>query len=649
MRSSRALFSGTLQACAVSLLGTLCSSASLKAAEPAPTPAAQTAPAIAQYDLSSLRSTDLKNPQALRKAYDELFLVTSLEGLVNRSKPRLFVRYNPTLDDFWWKCVTDTWLKGAKADAIPSINALLAHFADSYKGAVVYDERVPATSNIAASVAGADNLLVLRYDESPDSLYQTLTKGPHALPVKVKFVTDTGESLFTGTGTIPGTSLPSTGSAKNDAYRWLIAKYLKPGKLNPVVLGDYIDAFWLKCWQATGSLDHATVNNLDYIIAQRGFVFDLGFFDDEVPVDDPHQKLGTDLETARLMLATCNELTHANAIITQFGFVPWAFKYTSFKNPSWDAAGHHEGVPAEWRSAEILGSYNCVLDADALSPSNFPNASFYQHQPVPARVAQKAAKPTKESLIASGVLKPDGTIPDVAFYSYYMGDYDSGAWIYANMPTFWPDTTRGTLPLSWALNPNLAARIPTGLLWVRSTATSNDTFVSGDCGAGYINPCQLTTPRHWSGLPSGVPAWQKRNEKYFSQWDLNVTGFVIEGNGKFMSDEALAAYAKFSPGGICTQYPPPGAVFQGMPMLKMASDLPPLGDGMNKAAELIKNQLNNGAKFATFRCVLWAPSDMVALEKELDRINAPPRKLVDIPTLLWLAKYNDSQPPSPTK
>ena len=47
--------------------------------------------------------------------------------------------------------------------------------------------------------------------------------------------------MFTGRGRVPGTRLPSTGSAKCDAYVWLIERLVKAGRVNPHRLGYYID------------------------------------------------------------------------------------------------------------------------------------------------------------------------------------------------------------------------------------------------------------------------------------------------------------------------------------------------------------------------------------------------------------------------
>ncbi|MCZ7638017.1 MAG: hypothetical protein M5U12_19435 [Verrucomicrobia bacterium] len=215
----------------------------------------------------------------------------------------------------------DAWLAGRPVERVGSLEALLERFRDRFQGLVVYDERVPATSNLASTVGGCDDLLPVRFDPVPGSLYQQLTDGPLRLPVRLRLLGEDGGPLFTGTGRIPGTDLPSTGSAKNDAYRWLIAHYVESGRANPGRMGYYLDAFWLRCWDASGPENH-TLSNHDYVIAHRGVLFDLGVWDDEPAVDDPQQPPGTDAATLKRLLRAAWDRLGARASSTWPGSCP---------------------------------------------------------------------------------------------------------------------------------------------------------------------------------------------------------------------------------------------------------------------------------------------------------------------------------------
>ena len=64
-----------------------------------------------------------------------------------------------------------------------------------YAGVVVYDSKVASTSNIASSVAGIENLIAVRYDISPNSLYTRLVLQGPKLAVKCWLVNKDGSSF----------------------------------------------------------------------------------------------------------------------------------------------------------------------------------------------------------------------------------------------------------------------------------------------------------------------------------------------------------------------------------------------------------------------------------------------------------------------
>lgn len=596
----------------------------------------QTAPPpIAVYDMTSQHERDLNNPAARRAYYDETQLIAALQGLVNRDEARLYTRYNALQDDFWWARMAEEggWLAGRETETIPDLPALLRQFRDTYRGVVVWDERVPATSNVASSLAGIEDLLPVRYDESPDSLYQRLMRDGNIPVVRVLLAQD-GSPLFTGEGTIPGTEVPSTGSAKNDAYVWLVEHYLKTGKANPLKMGYYLDAYWLQAWQAVSPTNH-TLNNHDYIVAHRGIIFDLNVWEDEATVDDPDQKPGTDRETLQKLLHAAYERA-GGKFIHIAGFVPWAYKYTNHGN----AGGNHEPVPSEWHYAEIISCFNGYMDADAIGLSNMANASFFMHVPLEERYPQNAL-PTEASLKEAGILDANGHIIPRRYWANYVGDYDSAAWLYQRMPDIWKDENRGKIPLTWAFNPNLCERFPLGMAWTRATKTPNDYFCAGDSGAGYINPGNLLEPRPHSGLPSGVEEWERHCTPYYEQWDLSLTGFIIDGYARGMDDSLFDAYARFSGDGIIAQKVPERAVHGDMPILRMDRDL---SHDVEAAANLAVERLGGTEpQFRVFRSILQNPSYYVELEKRVNE-KVENARMVDLYTLLWLVREAETHP-----
>jgi hypothetical protein len=593
---------------------------------------------VVYYDATPLLRLDLEDGEQRRRFWDETHLLVSLQGLVNRGGPRLFLRYVREPDDFWWGQMTGEggWLAGSEVIYETSLRGLLDRFVGVYRGAVVLDERVPATSNAASTVAGCEDLLVLRWDEGEGSLCRELLRGGRGLEVRVRLLGEGNGVMFTGEGSIPGTELPSTGSAKNDVYRWLVEHYLRSGKANPRKMGYYLDADWLRSWRAAAAVNH-TLSNHDYVIAHRGVLFDLNVWEDEACVDDPGQREGTDMESLRYLLRAAWERLEGKAMTHVAGFVPWAFKYTTHPG----AGGKHEPVPTEWRYAEILSCFNAYMDADALGLGAMANASFFQHYPLKEKYEQVALGPSRETMRARGFLDGEGRLVSRRYVAHYVGDYDAAAWLYQQLPGMWGDAARGTTPMSWAFNPNLAERFPLGMAYAREQATTNDVFVAGDSGAGYLNPGYLVGERKFSGLPSGLDVWEEHCAPFYRQWDLDVTGFIIDGYGPAMTPEIMDAYGRFSSGGIVAQKVPMQSLHGDLPVMRMRYDLP---HEVAEAGRVLRDLAQGGMpQFVVARSILKAPSWYAAVEAELRNTGSGEYQVVDLRTLLWLVREYEHQ------
>ncbi|MBR4749754.1 MAG: hypothetical protein IK083_09335 [Abditibacteriota bacterium] len=558
------------------------------------------------YDMTHLWSLDLTKPDQAREAWDTAHFVSTLQGIVNRKSPRLYVYFNGSSPDtdpeggadrFWLGKMTEKgqWLASYKQKEAPDLDALVTAFRKDIKGLVVYDENVPATSNAATTCAGVNDMPAVRYDPSKDSLYYHLTQDPKGpkLPVRVWLVNRDGSSKFTGKGTIPDINKSSTGSAKCDVYMWAKEMYLDSGMCDPHVLGYYLDCSWVK--SPGGRLSNFTLTNHDYIVAKKGFCFDLSPWDDEPATDDPGQPVGADTATLKAILQSAYDRNEGN-MIQAAGFLPWDRKYTGH------AGGKHGDVEGEWKYAEILSCFNAYMDADALGYSAMANASVFSLFKLKARYPQK--KPTINDLKKMGYIEEDGSVKKAVYVTYYVGDYDAAAWLYQRMPEIWESPDRGSLPLGWAFNPNLAERFAFGMHYLRSTATKNDYFVTGDVGAGYINPGHLVEPRQYSGMPSGVKAWEEHCKKWMDRFDLSIVGFVIDGFAPAMNEELLDMYSRIAPDGIGGQKLPmqSGLYKNKMPYIIMQGDVyDPVTDAKNHAAYMG----NNTPEFYMFRNILW--------------------------------------------
>jgi len=93
----------------------------------------------------------------------EKVLLLSLQGLANRAAPQLYI-VHPR--DFQWE-ITEPLFEfyqrkhGVQFTEIKTAEEALARFASSAKGYVVWDPAVPATMNVAFTIAGLDDVLVV--------------------------------------------------------------------------------------------------------------------------------------------------------------------------------------------------------------------------------------------------------------------------------------------------------------------------------------------------------------------------------------------------------------------------------------------------------------------------------------------------------
>ncbi|MBR4748523.1 MAG: hypothetical protein IK083_02990 [Abditibacteriota bacterium] len=557
------------------------------------------------FDLTYLSDRLDGSREELIKSWDEMHFLVALQGIANREEPRLYYLYKGdkgSTDKFWLDKMRapDEWLAKTRFTTVPNFSELYRKYGHLFKGVVVYDPAVPATSCIASTIAGVEDLAPIRYDTSEDSLYYRLVLNPKGPKLRVGkwLLNQNGTSMFTGKGKIPGTDRDSTGSAKCDAYIWAKINYLDKGLCSKEFMGYYID-YWFALHADPKSLNLATLVNQDFQIMHKAFVFDLGPWDDEAVIDDPDQKKGLDMETFKEILLS--QYTQAKGEMVQVsGFTPWNMKYTKTAG----AMGQHGDVDTEWRHAELLSNYNCYMDADAIGASDMTNASVFSQFPLEKKYPQR--KNSIEDLQELGYVDSQGRVKKTTYLCIYVGDYDSAAWLYQNMPSIWEDPVRGQVPIGWAINPNLSLRFAFGIDYFRKTATDNDSFVAGDNGAGYLNPGSLAEPRRFSGLPSGVDKWRDHCKKWFDIFDISCVGFVIDGFAPKMTDELFDVYAEIAPDGIGGQKLPSGEgvwkhkmPYKSMGALDKSTSVPELAAGIDKS------KIN----FVLLRNILWKPEE----------------------------------------
>lgn len=601
---------------------------------------------IAILDMRYLLNKDLHNNDNVKEVWDKLHTISTLQGIVNRDSPNLYIKYiveditsNPgySIDDYWWdKCRNKGgWLFNRGTIVLSSVIDAIEKYKSKLNGMVVYDPNVASTSNVASAIAGIENLIAVRYDTDPKSLYQQIKKSGLDLKEKVWLLNEDGTSMFTGSGMLPGLNIPSSGSVKNDPYLWFIEKYMKDGKCNTRFAAYYIDQYWRQ--KPNNSVpNHHTLTNHDFFVSKRAFFFDLSPWDDEPATDDINQPVGTDYNTLKTMLRIAYEQNGGVEFCHIGGFPSWAFKYTKH------AGGTHDDVPTEWKFVETISAYNAYNDGDAIGYGAMANASFWQHYPLKSEYKQKWI--TRDELKEMGYLDKNGNINENKNYLiFYVGDYDASSWITQRTPTIWDDPNRGKIPLMWCISPVLQERAPMVMDNFRKTATPNDYFAASDNGAGYLKPGMLQEPRPISGLPSGLNAWREHCKKYYDKWGLSVTGFIIDGNAPGLNNDGYECYRSFSPNGIVPQKVPLTYLYKDMPVIRADEDV--VEDDPKQAAQHIVGRIKvRPIPFHWFRNILKTPSWYVAVVDEIKKMD-PTVELVSAPIFFELYKiYLEKNP-----
>jgi hypothetical protein len=427
---------------------------------------------IHTLDLRVLASKSPASRAERGALYDTLVAATCVQGLANRDAPNVYLFFANTgapnngtvdADALWLGRIKDDFaigrgVLGARPIvALDGVDALIEAYAPLVKGLVVWDENVPATVNAAFAAAGAEDLLAVRWDPSPTSLYTKLrAKG---LVVKEWLVNEDGSPMFTnGAGVVPGTLRPSSGYAKDDVYLWVVEKLQKPKKLDPTEFGSMLDAVWVKnpndYNNAPMKAQSLLVTNRDLLVAKRGFPFDLSPHKDKGATDVPGQEPGADPAVVEEILLRARAQASSDDAIIVRGFVPWEVKYTSNnglpKPMDPKASDPYDSGHTEWRQAQLFSPFAAGMDADGLVP--MANASFYRHISIDEAPAPQT-RPTPEDLIGNGYLS--GLAPNGGF------EDGSAGWVF--------NTTNRAV-----YTDNLAsgARAHSGLRWLQWSSNS---------------------------------------------------------------------------------------------------------------------------------------------------------------------------------
>lgn len=181
-----------------------------------------------------------------------------------------------------------------------------------------------------------------------------------------------------------------------------------------------------------------------------------------------------------------------------------------------------------------------------------PNLSFWLH----VASAQPALPYNSDATIALE--------SDHVYISWQTNEGDTPKIAAALQGGLWIDPARGSIPMSWGVNPLLQTFAPGLIEFYALTATANDSFFSATAGAGYAYPWLMPNASFVSyvqraaGLIDAItPGWPPFSWE-IDIWDSNVPENVSsyaaiagESAGMFtMQPEAMAGSNTVLPGGL---------------------------------------------------------------------------------------------------
>ncbi len=546
-------------------------------------------------------------------AYDIANLVCTLQGLVNRNGQRLFVRFmkangfSSDTDAYWLDYLRQEggFLAGKELVTVKSPSTLLKLFDSYYNGFAAWDGKVPATVNAVATACGVEDLLPVRYSTVSNSLYYYIKTAEQFANKPVKI--DLGDK-FTGKGYIYETNTESTGSRKNDAYIWAKQRYLDTEMTNSHMMAYHVDAYSSDTVFAQYTeLQDMFLSNRDYYIMNKCFFFDLSPMFGEIPDDDPdQQETEVDAELGTIDYRTFSDIMTAQnkyaakvdpaTPIDVGGFTPWHLKYTRYTNPA--ASGE---VACEWETVYQFSIYNAYINADAYGYTAMANASIYSQFPMKTEYKQKVSKTIKETL-------PAATEKGANYLLFYMGDFDSSAWLNTAMIKIWNDENRGRIPLCWTFALNISKRAGHVIDMMYNTATENDYFVAGDNGVGYLNPASFDDAAS-SELNGDLDSWAAYNKTAFEKFDIDYLGILI--TRKPATREILECYAKICKGtAVNFNTTEKAANFETVVSIDYTSV-------QDLASRFTKKNVGDESNFVNVRFILRNPTDVVGIYNTL--------------------------------
>ncbi|HLC04551.1 MAG TPA: hypothetical protein VJK02_16065 [Anaerolineales bacterium] len=402
-----------------------------------------------------------------RLGYADRLIATSLQGLVNREGPRLFLDFGifddpsarRTNEDFLPEAIWRDKFRdvlgnqdqhnlsyyrkkhGLRVVSARDLEAAILQYRSALTGVVVWDPALPDTVNVALMLAGLENLLVV----SPEKT----TWVEETLGLKVHH------------------DLRGRWKDRITLYRWAFT-YLFPRCREG----------WIACIEPAWQRPEFT----DYIVQHKVFVFSLS--------SESKNALFRAGQTILLMLVggpfgLRNAIfdLHFEPLIKMLGL--WLMGLGSPETRQ--ALRIHRAVKAcpyptifGWHTArDDELAFMLLLSASNLRlvPSHMAgNFSFHSQLPGPSKFEQHHIDPASV------------TLEEKTYLTFTLSDGDQLVLMNTGQLGNWRRAERGRVPFNWEIQPLLVELAPALLEQYYETRRESDYLVAGPSGAGYIIP-----------------------------------------------------------------------------------------------------------------------------------------------------------------
>jgi len=392
---------------------------------------ASAVPTVLWFDLSSLMA-------AQPLSYEEQLLAFVMQGLVNREQSQPTLMFDAGYTNFDWPGADGFWrgyLSSEGRLAFSNISDLslcgLVAGGDPrgvIRGAVVYDPTLAGGDArewalpIAATVASQQWLLPV----------SGAMRAQHACLAALPVVADLRQAPWA--------------SDSGAAWAWAFENLL-PGASTTVAFNLYHFGSWIY----SDPQSNATLANIDYAVQQRAFI--MNFATPGNPATEVNPLFAAALANMEPLFSVYGWSDN------EFGLVWMTTQSGASPNGTANNAAAGGG-----------GAVFCSFAT--------PNLSFWKRVALPDGRTKSRALPVFDRGMALDATKN--------YVLLATNEGDTPRIVVSAFSKSWTDPRRGSLPVSWSIDPVLAEEFPALYDYFAGTAGVNDSFISGPGGCGYV-------------------------------------------------------------------------------------------------------------------------------------------------------------------